>query len=131
MQAAIKWSGYGRELRPPFESLDVPIAHFDLEREIDRLMGEEAWRDAGHNGKTLTKHPDMRVVLTAMKAGRSMPRHALHAASTVQGLRGRCRLHCGKRTLEVLPGQILLLQHDVPVDLEAVSDCAVLISFAS
>lgn len=130
MATPITWSGYGRELRPPLECLDVPIAHFDLEREIERLRSEEAWRDSGHNGKTLTKHPDMRVVLSVLKAGHTIPRHAIHGATALQGIAGRARIHCGKRSLEVLPGQVLLLERDVPFDVEALGDCAYLLTFA-
>ncbi len=80
MNATIRWSGYGRELRPPVESLDVPVAHFDLEREIERLQSEEAWRDSGHNGKTLTKHAHLRVVLTVLKAEHRILPHRIHGA---------------------------------------------------
>lgn len=129
MNTAIRWSGYGRELRPPIECLDVPVAHFDLEREIERLRGEEAWRDSGHNGKTLTKHARLRVVLTVLKADHRIPRHRIRGASTLQVLSGRARLRGGRRTLDLVPGQIALLAGDVPVDVEAVSDCGFLLTF--
>lgn len=129
MDTMIRWSGYGRQLRPPIESLDVPVAHFDLEREVERLQAEEAWRDTGHNGKTLTKQRHLRVVLTALKADHCIPSHRIVGASTLQAVAGRARVHCGRRTMDIVPGQIAVLGAGIPVDVEAVSDCAFLLTF--
>lgn len=129
MSSLIHWTGYGRGLRPPFESLDIPVAHFDLEREIERLRSEEAWRDSGHNGKTLAKHPHLRVVLCVLKADRRVPAHGLPGAGSIQLLTGRALIHCGRRTMDLVPGQIVLLEAGVATDVTAVSDCGFLVTF--
>lgn len=129
MSSLIHWSGYGREQRPPLEALDIPVAHFDLEREIERLQAEEAWRDSGHNGKTLTKHAHLRVVLSVLKAGHRIPDHRLPGAATIQLVSGRAIMHCGRRRLDLVPGQVVLLGAAVHVDVCAVSDCGFLLTF--
>jgi hypothetical protein len=55
---------------------EQPIPHpeelfvsFDLPFEIARLQAETGYEAEGHAGRTLTKAPELRVVLEAMKAG--------------------------------------------------------------
>lgn len=129
MDAPLTWQGYGRHQRPPPKSLDIAVAHFDLAQEIERLKAEEAWRDTGHNGMTLTKHGDLCVVLTVLKPRHRIPPHRIHGASTLQVVAGSALVHGGRRTVELLPGQLMLLAHDVPQAIEATGECALLLTF--
>lgn len=131
MFAPILWAGYGRKLRPPAETLSYPTLHFDMKREIEKLRAEEAYRDQGHNGKTLVKQPDLRVVLSVVAAGTRVSPHRLHGATCLQVLDGWLRVRLPRRTLDVDHGQMLALQHDVPFGFDAKSDTAYLVTFSS
>lgn len=51
-----------------------PYMEFDLPAEIHRLHAETTW-STGHNARTLIKHDDFRVVLTALQASTRVPEH--------------------------------------------------------
>ncbi len=62
------------------DTLGTPILQFDLFQEIQSLHKEEAWlQGAGPSSKTLVKHPDLRVVLLAMKKNTVMKEHSTAA----------------------------------------------------
>ena len=67
------------------DTLGTPILQFDLFQEIQSLHKEEAWlQGAGPSSKTLVKHPDLRVVLLAMKKNTVMKEHSTAARISVQ-----------------------------------------------
>jgi len=56
--------------RPP-QRMTAPVLAFDLAHEVARLHEQTAWRQGDRNAKTLVKEADFRVVLIALRAGRS------------------------------------------------------------
>ncbi len=74
-------------------TLDTAISRFDLPGEIEKLHKEDAWlQSAGPSSKTLVKHPDLRIVLIAMRGKMCMPQHRTGARLSVQTLTGHLRL---------------------------------------
>src|SRR5580704_3612306 len=113
------------------DTLGTPILQCDLLEEIQNLHKEEAWlQGTGPSSKTLVKHPDLRIVLLAMKKNTVMKEHSTAARISVQTLVGHIRLRLSGRTVDLPLGQLLVLDQCVPHDVEAVEDSAFLLTMA-
>jgi hypothetical protein len=75
--------------------LEGPILSFDLNAEIERLRGENAWQ-GGRNSKTLAKHPDFRVVLAVLKSNARLHEHKAPGRISVRAIAGHTRMHVQK-----------------------------------
>jgi quercetin dioxygenase-like cupin family protein len=112
-------------------TLSGPLLQFDLTSELDLLHQEESWLQVtGRSSKTLVKHPDLRLVLIAMKAGTHMHEHTAAARISVHSLSGHIRLHLPERVVDLTAGQLLVLDQCVPHDVEAVEDSAFLLTLS-
>jgi quercetin dioxygenase-like cupin family protein len=100
---------------------------FDLAAEAEVLMREPTWQ-AGHNAKTLVKHPDFRVVLIVLKAGARMHEHSTDQCVTIHALSGHLRVHLPARTLDLTQGALLALEQTVVHDVEALADSVFVLS---
>jgi quercetin dioxygenase-like cupin family protein len=74
------------------------------------------------------KHPDLRIVLIAMKANSRMHEHTATARISVQSLGGHLRLHLPERVVDLPAGHLLVLDQCVPHDVEATEDSAFLLT---
>lgn len=112
--------------------LDRPILRFRLGAEIDHLHRQEAWRSGtGPSSTTLVKHPDLRVVLVAMRKGETMPVHRTVARITLQVLAGTLRMKIGGELTTLVTGELLVLDHDLSHDVESPdTDSAFLLTLA-
>jgi quercetin dioxygenase-like cupin family protein len=112
-------------------TLSRPLLQFDLISELDQLHQDDSWQQAsGRSSKTLVKHPDLRIVLIAMKANTRMHEHTAAARISVHTLSGRIRLHLPKQVVELPSGQLLALDECVPHDVEAAEDSAFLLTLS-
>ncbi len=114
--------------RPP-EQLSAPFLEFDLHAQIELLLREEVYRH-GHNSKTLAKFPDFRLVLTVIKGGERIHRHAAAGRISVQTVAGHIRMHVGEKLLDLPSGRLLVVDRSIPHDIEAIDDSAFLLSVA-
>ena len=113
------------------DTLGTPIIQCDLFEEIQNLHKEDAWlHGTGPSSKTLVKHPDLRIVLLAMRTKMSMHEHKTAARISVQTIAGHIRLRLPDRTVELPAGQLLVLDQCVPHDVEAVEDSAFLLTLS-
>lgn len=104
------------------------MLHFDLASEIASLHQESSWQQGDRNSKTLVKEGDFRAVLTAMRCGARLARHETAARFTLQVIQGSLTVAIEGGTLTLAPGHILALNHDVPHDVTALTDCAFLLT---
>ncbi len=104
-----------------------PILHFDLLNELRELRREAFW-SRGRNAKTLAKHGDIRVVLTVMKAGEELQQHHAHGTVLIQLLQGRVTTSVLEQILELSPGHLVVLDPNLPHNLQAVEDSVVLLT---
>lgn len=109
--------------------LTAPLLTLDLDREIQQLRSEERWQ-SGHTAKTLAKHSNFRVVLVVMKAGGRLEKHRTEGQISVQTLNGRIRFSTAERSVELTACQLLILEHDIPHDIEGLADSAFLLTIA-
>ena len=109
--------------------LAASILEFDLPAEIAQLRREDSWqRGTGRSSKTLAKYPDLRIVLTLLQAGAHVKEHKTAGRISIQGVMGRMRLHVPERTIELTSGKLLVLDTEVPHDVEAVEESAFLLT---
>lgn len=113
------------------DTLGTPILQCDLLEEIQHLHKEEAWlQETGPSSKTLVKHPDLRIVLLAMRKKMCMHEHRTAARISMQTLTGHIRLRLPDRMVELPTGQLLVLDQCVPHDVEAEEDSAFLLTLS-
>ncbi len=101
---------------------------FDLATADREMREEEAYVRDGHTGRTLTREPDLRIVLVVMKAGSRMAEHHADATASIQVLGGQLRLHIQDRTVDLPAGRLLVLERGLRHDVEAVGESAFLIT---
>ena len=106
-----------------------PVLHLDLATEIDRLRRESCW-SGGRDGKTLLKHGDFRLVLVVARPGVRTRPHRVRGSVAVQVLEGRLRVQVLDEIRELTAGQMLALDPNFPHGLDAMSECAFLLSIA-
>src|SRR5690349_7526292 len=110
-------------------TLNAPLLTIDLNSEIQQLRSEGRWQ-SGHTAKTLAKYSDFRVVLIVMKTGGRLEKHRTEGQISVQTLEGRIRFTTAERSVDLEPGQLLTLEHDIPHDVEGIVDSAFLLTIA-
>jgi quercetin dioxygenase-like cupin family protein len=112
-------------------TLSGPVLQFDLASELDQLHRDESWLPTtGRSSKTLVKHPDLRIVLIAMRANTRMHEHTAAGRISVHALKGHIRLHLPERVVDLPAGHLLALDQCVPHDVEAAEDSAFLLTLS-
>ena len=109
--------------------LEGPILSFDLNAEIERLRGENAWQ-GGRNSKTLVKHSDFRVVLTVLKTNARLHEHKAAGRISVQAIAGHIRMHVEGKVFDLPAGHLLALERAIAHDVGALEDSAFLLTIA-
>ncbi len=104
----------------------APHLFFDLKAEVARLCKTD--RQAGRNSRTLIKAPDLRVVLVTAKKGTLLNEHQADGSVTILAVAGTIRLKLEETTVELQPGQLLALDRALRHDVEALTDCAFLVT---
>lgn len=107
-------------------------ATFDLDAVVRSLRTDAGYARDGHAARTLLRQPDLRVVLIALRAGSAIKEHRAHETASIQALAGRVRLTLregrGAREVELGRGQLLALAPDLPHDVHALEDSALVLT---
>ena len=111
------------------ESTVGAFIEFDLATQISKLRLEEAYQH-GRTSRTLVKHPDFRVVLTALKAGVRIQQHKAAGRISVMTVAGHIRMHLPAKTVDLPLGRMIVLDREVPHDVEALEESAFLLTIA-
>ncbi|MGH9467203.1 MAG: cupin domain-containing protein [Terriglobales bacterium] len=112
-------------------ALQTPILRFQLDAEVRHLQQQDAWwSSTGPSSTTLVKHPDLRVVLVAIRKGQCLPEHRTAARITVHVLSGHIRLHLPGGAEDLPAGQLLVLDRELRHDVEALEDSSFLLTLA-
>lgn len=119
----------GGHRRPHPQPMDTAYLEFDLPRELEGLHREAGWQ-SGQNAKTLVKYPDLRVVLTALKAGERLPGHQTDGRISIQAIAGHIQVRALGRTFDLRVGGLLALDQALPHDVEAIEESAFLLTIA-
>lgn len=95
---------------------------FELEAVARELQAEDAYQREGQAGRTLVRTPDLRVVVTALQAGKKVSPHRAQVTATLQTLSGHLRLQLPQRVVEAPAGHVLVLGAGLPHDVFAETD---------
>jgi quercetin dioxygenase-like cupin family protein len=90
--------------------------------EVKVLREEPCWQmETGRrSAKTFVKYPDLRVVLVTMKPKTRTRRHRTNARLAVFGLSGHIRVHLPHAIVELLAGELVALDRNLPHDVETI-----------
>jgi len=111
--------------------LTGPMLSFDLERQMEELRGDEAYRRSGRAGRTLAKSGRLRIVLTAMNAGVSIGTHQADSPMTVHVLRGHIHFRASGGEHELREGQLLFFGPGDADDIRATEETVLLLSLSA
>ena len=110
--------------------LDAPLLRLDLAHELEELRASDSFERAGHHGKTIVKHPDLRVVLIAFQAGGRILEHQTPERISIQTLEGHVRVRSGGQEVDLPKGCLLAIDRNVPHEVQADEDSAVLLTLS-
>jgi quercetin dioxygenase-like cupin family protein len=106
------------------------VTVLDLSQEAAALRAEPAWQQNDRNARTFVKEADLRVVLTVLKQGAIVKEHRAPGTAVVQAVSGRLRLRIADQAVELSAGQAVILERDMPHDVEALDESAFTIAIA-
>jgi quercetin dioxygenase-like cupin family protein len=116
--------------RRPHASRETgPFLEFDLGRELEQLHREAEWSQ-GQNARTLVKRDDLRIVLIGLQEGARIPAHQARGRISLHTIVGHLHVRAGGRTFDLPAGRLLLLEPDLPHDVEAIRESAFLLTIA-
>ena len=115
--------------RPHAAPASTAFTECDLPAELSRLHEETTWSN-GQNARTLVKYDTLRVVLVALKAGKSLETHRTEGRLSVQVLSGHVEIKAAGRTFNLRAGGLLALDRNQSHDVRALQESAVLLTIA-
>jgi quercetin dioxygenase-like cupin family protein len=115
--------------QPPQEQLAGGWLQFDLQTQIEQLRSEDAY-EHGRHSKILARYPDFRLVLFVIKAGVHIREHTSAGRISVQAVAGHIRMHVRETLIDLPVGRVLVIDRDIPHDVEAIDEGAFLLTIA-
>lgn len=101
---------------------------FDLTTIARELREEEAYVREGQTARTLIRSSDLRIVIVALRAGKTISEHHANVTASVQTLSGQLRLQLPDRAMNVPAGQLLVLAAGLSHDVYAETDSTFLLT---
>jgi quercetin dioxygenase-like cupin family protein len=104
----------------------------NIQDELNKLKDAESWqREAGRSSETIVKYPQFRIVLIRMKPGSYISHHRAEGPISVHAVLGKIRVNLPDDRMEELnPGDLLALERGLEHDVEALEECAFLLTIA-
>lgn len=110
--------------------LAEPLLRFDLAGAAEALRAGPPWEEHGHNARTLVKYDDFRVVLIVLRRGAKIDQHQTAERLSMQTISGEVRLRTPHHQIDVPEGSMMTLDRDIPHQVEALTDAAMLLTIA-
>lgn len=101
---------------------------FDLETVAQELRTEEPYRREGQTARTLIRTPDLRMVVVAVEAGKTISEHHAKVTACLQTLSGHLRVQLPDLGVDLPQGQLLVLGAGLAHDVHAKSDSTFLLT---
>jgi quercetin dioxygenase-like cupin family protein len=108
----------GSEQRPG-RRLAASALDFDLDAELASLREKPSFQRGDRNGRTLVEETGFRVTLTALKARTLVSEHQARGWVSIQTTAGQLRIRLPDRLVDLPVGRLLILDQNVPHDVEA------------
>jgi len=119
----------GQHRRPHSQAMAAPFLELDLTREMAQFHSEPEWKN-GHNARTLVKYDDFRIVLIGLKAHARMPEHKAGGRVSIHTITGHLQVRAQGRTFNLPAGRLLVLDHGLAHEVEALEESALLLTIA-
>jgi quercetin dioxygenase-like cupin family protein len=119
----------GTDRRPSHEVRE-PVTALNLLDEAAALRREPSWQQSDRNAKTFVKAADLRLVLTTLKQGAIVKEHRAPGSAVVQTLSGHIRLGLPDQAVDLPAGALVVLEPNLPHDVEALEESAFAITIA-
>ena len=114
----------------PARALVGPVLNFDLSAEVNLLREEASWQHGDRNARTIVQEGDLRISVVVLKQGAELREHRTAGAVSVQTLTGRLRLRAAGESYDLQAGSLLVLDHSIPHEVEALEQSAFLLTVA-
>ena len=98
--------------------------------QVERLSAEPEWSEGDRDSLTLAKAPDVRLVLSVLRAGARIGDEEAHGSLAVQTLAGAIRVGRGDEHVELRAGELAVLQGGATWWIEAQEQSALLLTMA-
>ena len=108
--------------------LQGDVLAFVLGPEIEAVRAQARAASDGRAAKTLVKEGQLRVTLVGLRTGVLLEEHRVAGPVLVQGLGGIARVTASSSEVEVGPGTLIALDQGVAHTVQAVEDCALLLT---
>lgn len=112
------------------EPTGSPLLCFGLTSELERLRTEDHPWQAGRNAKIVVKYPNLRVLLIGLRPGAHLTEHHAAGPVSIQVVSGHVLARAAGKVFDLQEGQLLALEAQVPHDVEALAESAVLVTIA-
>ena len=113
----------------PAQRLAGTLLRFDLTAELAQLQAESEWELGDRNAITLVKEGDLRVTLTALRAGARMDAHRTDGYTSIQVMAGRVQIMSAE-SCDLGEGEVLVIGRGVVHEVTALEDAAFLLTIA-
>ncbi|MCO5230618.1 MAG: cupin domain-containing protein [Chitinophagales bacterium] len=118
-------------LRPQGERvLNDTVVEMDINKTINQIKQENAWKDSDHNSITLFKSDKMRIVLIGLHENAELKTHTANAIISVQLIEGEIIFTAENESITLQPNQLVALQHKVPHSVKANKESFFLLTLA-
>jgi quercetin dioxygenase-like cupin family protein len=108
--------------------IDSSILALKIGDETKRLKREPEWISGKENGITLAKYPHMRIVLVALRKGKSMHGHEVRAPLSLHVVSGKVVFTAGQSGCQLRAREIVTLRKNIPHEVYATTDSVVLLT---
>ncbi len=118
-------------LRPEGDRvLNAQLVEMDLNKFIDQIKSETAWKDSDHNSITIFKSETMRIVLMGLHENAELKPHKANGIISVQVLEGKINFIAEQQSSLIEKGQMIALQENITHSVIALTDSFFLLTLA-
>jgi quercetin dioxygenase-like cupin family protein len=117
--------------RRPKQHLAEVAPSYELDKESAALITEAQSVSDGRAAKTLSKHPGLNIVLTALRQGTVVRRHQTPAPVLIQVISGTIRLELAEKTIELQPTGFITLAENLEHQVGAITDTSFVIAIGA
>jgi quercetin dioxygenase-like cupin family protein len=116
---------------PKERKIVAPILALNVDEEIRGLKFEPEWVSGVEDGITLVKYPHMRIVLIALRKGKSMHEHKVNGPISLFVVSGKISLIAGKSETQLKARGLFTLRKAIPHDVRALVDSVVILTIVA
>lgn len=125
-------SNISTPLRPEGDRmLYAPMLEMDLNRFLEQIKNETAWKRGDRNAITIFKSDSMRIVLVGLHKRAVLKTHNTNFVISVQVLEGFIKFTVGDKIFPLVKGQMVALQPKIPHGVEAEKDSFFLLTMVN